>query len=132
MVGVTDDDSTLHRLQAQLWPGFLLVAMGAGALWWQRGAGESTLGRAVLMAVPVLLVAGVLLLLRAVKLKEQAEAQSTITNKATARNPPAGKTPEPKSTTLKRTTAGQPGKKRPAQERGWKPDEAPTNPGERP
>lgn len=89
MVSVTDDDSLLSRLQGQLWPGFLLVALGAGALWWQRGSeGESGLGTAVLMAVPVLLAVGVLLLLRAVKLKEQrneAAATSGRTQRPRAR-----------------------------------------------
>lgn len=85
------DTSTFRRLEGQLWPGFLLVALGAGALLWQRGTdSESGFGTAVLMAVPVLLVVGVLLLLRALKLKEQeVEAAKAGSHKRTG--PPKGR-----------------------------------------
>lgn len=72
----TNETQGLRRLQDRLWPGFLFVGLGVLALWWHRTRADesSILATVVLFAVPVLLAAGVLLLLRALKLKEQAAA----------------------------------------------------------
>ncbi|HHU09238.1 MAG TPA: hypothetical protein GXZ60_04385 [Intrasporangiaceae bacterium] len=71
---MTDARRGLRGLEDRMWPGFLLVAIGVAALWWHRSAADQTtlLATIVFYAVPVLLVAGILLLLRALKLKEQA------------------------------------------------------------
>ena len=102
MVRMTADTSTFRRLESQLWPGFLLVALGAGALVWQRSAGtESAVGTAILMAVPVLLAVGVLLLLRATKLKEQQAEAKAGAGKQVSR-PTAAQQRDTKARTKKR------------------------------
>lgn len=65
------------QTSAQLWPGFLLVGLGMFALMWHRtntsDTGDATvLQTVVLWSVPILIVAGVALLLRGLKAKEQA------------------------------------------------------------
>ena len=71
---MTEHRQGIRRFETSFWPGLLVVTLGVLALGWHRTSADqdSTLATVVFYAVPVLLGIGVLLLLRALKLKEAA------------------------------------------------------------
>lgn len=128
---MTGEQQGFRRLQDRMWPGFLLVAVGVSALWWHRSAADQTalFAKIVFFSIPVLLIAGILLLLRALKLKEQAVKEAEARQTSRAVGPAAGsRAVRPAAGSATGSAVSGRKKKR----KGWTPEEAPTDPSHRP